>query len=253
MKNLYYCLIFFLAFFSILTLPLEAAGDEDKLSASVTWGLEMYSGWQADTEGQGCGYIGAGLDRNVSDHWALTAKVFSSYLYYKYESEPGIVKAKAPGLKLQVGTKYFDRGTYLIITGGLDYRDTSLRPDDKGSNVRGSRGGVTFEALYSRDLSERVVVELIGSYSTIGDTLWGRGRLKHLVSSLSGGKTNQKVFVGIEGVGQGNSDYSASQIGAFAEIQRIKEQFSVLLSAGYKHSNSISSLGYIAIEFYRRF
>ncbi|MBU2563694.1 MAG: cellulose biosynthesis protein BcsS [Actinobacteria bacterium] len=252
MKNLYLFIhvIFYLALFSFFTSHVEAADTKDKTPAPVTYAQEMYSGWYTDTEGQGYGYIGAGLDRIMSDHWALSAKLFTSYMYYKYDSGSDTIKAKVPGVKLLIGTKHFYKGTYFIISGGIDYRNTSLSPDDESSSVRGSKTGAILEAIYSKDISERLVIDLMGNYGTIGDSLWGRGRLKYL---FSGDGVNQKVFIGIEGTGEGNSDYSAYRVGPIVELQIIKQGFSVLLAGGYKHTNSISSSGYLGIELYYRF
>lgn len=222
-------------------------------SAETAYGLEMYSGWHTDTEGQEFGYLGTGIDRIISEHLALTAKVFSSYSYYKYDSDAGTVRAKAPGLKFLIGTKYFNVGEYFIVSGGLDYRDTSLSPDDEDSPVRGAKTGAILEILYNKDLSKMYVAGLMGSYSTIGDSLWGRGQFKYLLPAFSEDITDRKVFIGMEIIGEGNSDYSAFRMGPTIELQKIKQKFSVLLSGGYKHTNSISSSGYFGIDFYYRF
>jgi hypothetical protein len=225
----------------------EAAEGYDK------YGAEMYTGVQFDTEGQWFGYLGFGIDRLIDDHWSLTAKIFGSYLQYEYDSDSLAVEAKAPGVKLMVGTKYSDTGFLLILSGGVDYRDTSLTPDDITSSVSGSKTGAVFDALFIKDLSQEIVLELLGSFSTIGDSLWGRQRFKHIIPSLSGESKNRKVYIGFETVGEGNSDYSGFKVGPLFEIQNITKKFSVLFNAGYKTSDSISDAGYFGIEFYHRF
>lgn len=238
--------------FTCLGPPIWAAESEINTPDAVVYGVEMYSGCQIDTHGQGYGYIGAGLDRNVSDHWALTAKIFGSHLIYEYESNADEIKARAPGVRLHAGAKHFDIGEYFIITGGLDYRDTSLSPDDKESDLRGAKTGASLECIYSKYVSERVVLDLIGIYSTIGNFTWGRARLKRLIPSISV-NTGRQIFVGVEGTGEGNSDYSGYSIGSLIEIQKIKQRFSLLLAGGYKHTDSISDSCYLGLELYCKF
>lgn len=230
-----------------------ACAEPGDTNGRSVYGAEMYTGWSMDTEGQWFGYLGLGLDRTISDHWALTVKTFGSYSYYDYESGLRVITAKAPGAKLMIGGKYFDTGVLLVMTGGLDYRDTSLSPDDTGSSVRGSQTGAVFEVLYLKDLTERSVIELLGSFSTIGDSLWGRARYKHLIPSLSKRSSIRKVYAGIEVIGEGNSDYTAYRIGPLFEIQNISKNISLLFDAGYKHTDSVSSAGYFGIELYHRF
>lgn len=255
MKKPYFIIGYIIAitFFICFALHSKAVAEESKSNFSENYAAEMYAGWSIDSEGQGYSYIGVGFDRIISKRWALTAKIFGNYNYYEYDSDLDIVEAKAPGLKVLIGTKHFKRGEYFILTGGLDYRNTSLSPDDKNSQLKGSKTGVIFETLYSKDLSGNFVLDLIASFSSIGDSLWGRGRFKYMLPSFSGDEVKRKVFIGIEGIGEGNSDYSAYRIGPIIELQNVKKKFSVLLDGGYKHTNSISSSGYFGIEFYHRF
>ena len=113
-------------------------------------------------------------------------------------------------MRFQIGPKYFTEGLYFILTAGLDYRNTALSRNDPKSETKGGRTGGTVEAIYSQDLLSRLTTDLIINYSSIGDFTWGRGRLKYLASSTPGA---QKLFIGIEGIGQGNSDFTAQQVG----------------------------------------
>lgn len=217
------------------------------------YGVEMYTGWSTDMHGQGFGYLGLGIDRTVKEHWAFTSKLFGSYLYYHYDAEPGEIDAEGPGLKLHIGAKYFDPGRFFIITGGLDYRDTSLSPDDRNSRVRGAKTGASVEVMYSDDITDRHVMELLGSYSTIGDSYWGRVRMKCVLSSLPESDQGRRVLAGLEIIGEGNSDYSAFRIGPLVELQLTAKRVSLLLNGGFKHTNDLSGTAYAGIELYRRF
>lgn len=209
--------------------------------------LELYTGVSLDTRAEGYEYFGLGLGQSINDHWTFMEKAIANYLHYEYDSNGTDIRAKAPGARLQIGPKYFGEGRYFILTGGLDYRNTSLSRDDPNSKTKGGRVGGTVEAIFSQDLFARLTTDLIVDYSSIGSFTWGRARLKYLTSGDPG---NQKIFLGLEGVGQGNSDYTAKQAGLFFELQRVRENFSIVLDGGYKHSSSFTHTGYFGLEIY---
>jgi Cellulose biosynthesis protein BcsS len=209
--------------------------------------LELNTGATVDTRGQGYEYFGLGLGQSINEHWTFTEKLVGNFLHYQYDSGTRNIRASAPGVRFQVGPKYFSEGRYFIFTAGLDYRNTTLNRNDPNSETKGGRTGGTVEAIYSQDLLAKLTTDLIVNYSSIGNFTWGRGRLKHLTFDTPG---TQKLFFGIEGIGQGNSDYKAQQVGAIVELQRIKEQFSIVLSGGYKHSTTFANTGYFGLEVY---
>ena len=209
--------------------------------------LEFYTGATVDTEGQGYEYFGLGFGQPINAQWTLMGKIIGNYLHYEYDSGSNSISARAPGAKFQVGPKYFTEGRYLILTAGLDYRNTTLNRSDPKSRTKGAKTGGTVEAIYSQDLVAGLTTDLIFNYSSIGNFSWGRGRLKHLTLATPG---TQKLFFGIEGIGQGNTDYTAQQVGAMVELQRLKEQLSIVLSGGYKHSSSFANAGYFGLEIY---
>jgi len=209
--------------------------------------LELYTGASVDTRAEGYGYFGLGLGQPINDHWTFMEKAVGYFLHYEYDSGSNTIRAKAPGTKFQIGPKYFTEGRYFILTAGVDYRNTTLSPNDPMSDTKGAKTGGTIEAIYSQDLPARLTTDLIINYSSIGNFTWGRGRLKYLTFEVPG---SQKIFIGIEGIGQGSSDYTAQQVGPMIELQRVKDQFSVVLSAGYKHDSTFPNTGYFGLEFY---
>ncbi|MGE5302606.1 MAG: cellulose biosynthesis protein BcsS [Alphaproteobacteria bacterium] len=209
--------------------------------------LELYTGVNLDTRAEGYEYFGLGLGQSLNDHWIFMEKAIANFLHYEYDSNSHMIRAKAPGAKFQIGPKYVGEGRYFILTAGLDYRNTSLSHADPKSETKGARTGGTVEAIYSQDLFARLTTDLIINYSSIGNFTWGRGRLKYLTSAEPG---TQKIFLGLEGIGQGNSDYTAQQVGALFELQRLRENFSISLSGGYKHSSEFSHTGYFGLEIY---
>jgi hypothetical protein len=235
-------------------------GFERHLIACFVWGslffslptvmaseLELYTGASVDTRAEGYEYFGIGLGQPISEHWTFMEKLVGNYLHYEYDSGSHTIRARAPGVRFQIGPKYFTEGRYFILTAGFDYRNTTLSRNDPSSKTKGARTGGTIEAIYSQDLLEKLTTDLIIDYSSIGNFTWGRGRLKYLTFAVPG---IQKLFIGIEGIGQGNSDYTAQQVGPMIELQRVKEQFSIVLSGGYKHSSTFSNIGYVGLEVY---
>ncbi|MDD5773605.1 MAG: cellulose biosynthesis protein BcsS [bacterium] len=239
--SFFICLVYLSVFFIS---PVNAG------SKKIITGVDIYSGWYTDTKNQGFEYLGVGLDHKIDDQRVLTAKIIADYLNYEYESGTEIIKAKVPELKLFIGETRLYRSAYLTVIGGIVKRNTSFHPDDKSNSTRGPKTGLILETDYTRDLSERLIINLLGDYNTIGHSLWGRGKLKYLVPS---NKITNKYFIGMEGIGEGNSDYSAYRLGPIFEIQKLKENLSILFGLGYRHSNSISSSGYFSIDLYHRF
>ena len=209
--------------------------------------LELYTGASVDTRGQGFEYFGLGLGQPLDDHWTFMGKLMGNFLHYKYESDSKLISATAPGVRFQIGPKYVGEGRYFILTGGLDYRNTALNRNDPKSTTQGGKTGGTVEAIYSQDIVDRITMDFIINFSSIGNFTWGRGRIKYLTFVTPG---SQKLFFGIEGIGQGNNDYRAQQVGPIFELQRLKEQFSIVLGAGYKHSSSFSRSAYFGLELY---
>ncbi len=230
----------------------EKAGAERPAEEAVKtpWGAEIYTGWLGDTRGNGFGYIGGGLERPLDGAKALTLKFMASYLYYDYDSDGQVIDASAPGVKLQAGMKFFWPGTFFAVTGGVGFRNTDLDPDDPTSEVKGDKVGAVFDAHLIKDVSEKSVISLLGSYSTTGDTFWGRGRYKRLVKRVG---DNRKIYLGVEGVGAGNSDYTEYRMGGLAELQMVKEHLSVLFATGFRHTTGVDDSAYFGLEFYHRF
>ena len=79
-------------------------------------------------------------------------KLIGNYLHYEYDSGLNNIRARAPGVRFQIGPKYFTEGLYFILTAGLDYRNTALSHNDPKSETKGGRTGGTVEAIYSQDL-----------------------------------------------------------------------------------------------------
>ncbi len=209
--------------------------------------LELYTGVSVDTRAQGYEYFGLGLGQSLTDHWTFMEKAFANYLHYQYDSDGTEIRAKAPGAKFQIGPKYYSEGRYFILTGGVDYRNTTLSHDDPNSKTKGAKLGGTVEAIYSQDLLPRLTTDLILNYSSVGSFTWGRARLKYLTTAQP---STHKLFLGLEGIGQGNTDYTAKQAGLFVELQRVRENFSIVLDGGYKHSSSFTHTGYFGLEVY---
>jgi len=209
--------------------------------------VELYTGASVDTRGQGFEYFGVGLGQPLNEHWTFMGKLMGNFLHYEYESGSQLIRAKAPGARFQIGPKYFSDERYFILTGGLDYRNTTLSAKDPKSTTKGAKTGATVEAIYSQNILDRITMDFIINFSSIGNFTWGRGRIKYLAFVNPG---MHKLFFGIEGIGQGNNDYRAQQVGPILEWQRLKEQFSVVLSGGYKHSSSFSKSGYVGLELY---
>jgi len=235
---------------SFLILSPELSVGAEKLPA--VWGSEMYAGIQMDSSRNSYSFIGLGVDRIINEQWSFAAKIFPYYMTYEYKSGDNMIKATVPGGKITLGANYYRDNTLIAPSVGFEFKDTHLKPSDPESDTEGQRAGAVFEVYFNRPLSEAVTSELLGSYHTLGDGFWGRARVKNKIKFLSGGNRHN-VSIGIEGIGYAGNDYSGYQIGGLLELQKLVEQYSILLASGYRHSQNSTDSIYIGIESYLRF
>jgi len=167
------------------------------------------------------------------------------WLQYEYESSNQTIKAEALGASVALGYgKAAAKGAWSVYLGPV-WRDTSLSPDDRGSDVRGAQWGMSISLQGDRRIGDDWRVNGIASFTTSTDSYWTRGRVtKKLLSGYA---------AGLEAVFHGNDDYSAWQAGAVLLDIRLAPQASMGLKCGARKSSGEDMGAYIGIELARSF
>jgi hypothetical protein len=93
------------------------------------------------------------------------------------------------------------------------------------------------------------------NYSTADRYTWGRLGFKEQISNRAWERPNA-VFLGVEGIAQGNHDIRSNQVGGLLEISNVPTNVSVMFKAGYKRSTfnvgPAATGPYFSVGFYRR-
>lgn len=212
---------------------------------------EVLAGIDANTEGEGFGYIGTGLLLPVTGQWIVLTRVMGGYLRYKFESEGSLLTADSPSVTPSVGLRHHLNGRTATLLIGADLRqvDREGAPGKPGTTDRDA--GIFLQGegdMWVRSANMAV----IASYSSIDDFFWSRGRVKHPVAHLALFGENI-LSLGGEAVGMGNADFNAVQLGGIVEFHHSASHLSLTLKGGYRHASSLDDSGYGGIELYKKY
>lgn len=206
-------------------------------------------GAEFDTQGQSFSYLGAGTSKPISSNYSITGKVFGSYLTYRFDSNGKTLRAESPSFTPSIGLA-FQKDWYLLA-GSIGYE---LRKVEKeltaGGSEESSDSGPSLQAeayLYGKG---KKTIELIGSYSTINDFFWARGRFKKGVYTFG---NRADLNIGAELAGMGNNDFSATQAGILAEAFKPGANISLLIKAGLKNTSASDTSAYSGFEVFYGF
>jgi hypothetical protein len=231
-----------------------------------TW--ELIGGFEADTHGTGYGFFGPSYVHPITPGFAWTARVFGNYLYYQFGDGIGETKVRSPGVSTAVGLRFGDGNLFGLTTGAEGFFGVSVGPEVKwrlteshradGTLVREettSVGASLGAELYTNPTSHNVVQGLF-AYGTSDSYAYGQLSFKEQVSNLTWQDPNT-VFVGVEGIMQGNKDITSIQGGGLVQVAHNPWDLSLTLRVGYKHSSFVSGPDktgpYFGIGLYKRF
>jgi hypothetical protein len=247
----------------LLALPAAAHAQSPGSSAPADvrppyW--EVIGGFEGDTHDTGYGFFGPSYNRPISENVAITARVFGTYLFYKFDNGlGGETEVHSPGLSPTVGLR-FGRGTTVKVSVGYgrkrEHREETDRAGRVVSDTRRWRGGLNLGGDLYWNLTKRDNIHALVHFGTEDDYLWSRAGYKHQVSNHDWkGKTT--LYLGGEGIVQGNEDIHSNQIGALAEVLFVPNRLSLMFRAGYKRSTfdvgDAKSGLYYGIGLYKRF
>jgi hypothetical protein len=196
------------------------------------------AGFEADTHNTGYGYFGPQYSKPVTQNLALIAGGNVNYLYYEYPSGGSLTNVHSPGVSLRGGVKIGDHN-YLELGAGPSVKRRHTEVRDISNNVASSFDdtlvGVNMGADLSVDPTKHNNVYGILDYSTQDDYLWSRLAYKEQVSNRDWSR-KVALFVGVEGVAQGNTDVRSTQFGPLFEVVHVPSTISIMLRGGWKRS-----------------
>lgn len=218
---------------------------------------ELISGYEGDTHGSGYGFLGPSFVRPIRPGLAWTARANGNYLSYQFSGLDGATRVRSPGVGSAVGLRFGARNVVTLSAGPeVKWRRTrftgadgvvATRTDTRvGANVGGE--------VYANPTSHNNVHGLV-NYSTADRYTWGRLGFKEQISNRAWERPNA-VFLGVEGIAQGNHDIRSNQVGGLLEISNVPTKVSVMFKAGYKRSTfnvgPAATGPYFSVGFYRR-
>ena len=220
--------------------------------------FEGIAGWEGDVFEQGYGFVAVGLlSPSGPTNKLILGRLTGSYLYYNYEDPNGDVRVRAPGVGVQVGMRWSGEAWAVTLMGGGDLRWERRRFDaDREFGNAVAKGGGTAQGEAHFRMGRRWQSTLLINYS--GSARYTYGRALALVQLSNLGWTAPTAwFAGIEGIGQGNYESDALQVGGVLTCSILRPQLSLSLRGGFKDASRSESSrregGYVGAGLYRRF
>jgi len=138
----------------------------------------------------------------------------------------GKVDAELTQLTALLGYQVFAGKVKLSASGGVDWQDTRLSPNDPTNPVNGSATDFIAKGNMETPLSERFDLRLYGAYSIVNETYWAKGRVGYKFGE------SLRFKVGPEGAFYGNENQDSQQAGAFISIP-VGQRLNLDLSGGF--------------------
>ena len=201
--------------------------------------FDIAGGYESDSQDTSYAFFGPSYNHPLSDNLSLTASVRVNHLQYEFEnSSGGRTEVEAPGISPGVGLRWGGKNWVKVTTG------LSIRQDHRTvrgrtgviSDVEDTRVGLSLGADGWWNPSRRSNVHAMVHYGAVSQYVWSRLAAKHQISNFDWRKP-VTLYLGAEGVAQGNEDIRSYQLGPLVDFTFGRSQLSLTLRAGYKHSS----------------
>jgi hypothetical protein len=214
--------------------------------------LSTFAGGEIDGRGQGFSYLGVDVTQSINKTFAVAGRVVPNYLTYKYYSGDTLIRATSPGLTTVAGVKFTWAKTTLGLFGGAEFRNTTLSPEDQGSNVQGSRSAGVISGEFDTWLPTQTNFNVSGSYSGTSDFSYEKARIKQQVTNRDF-KGPASLFVGVDQTYGRNADFHGETVGLLVELYYAPLKCSIGLRGGLKHDSTFGNGGYGGLDLYKGF
>jgi len=215
--------------------------------------VETFAGYSTDFGLSSFSYAGIGLEQPISEKFNLRARLFLSFLTYRFKADGETVKAQAPAVSPLIGLKYrvTDDMSLSVFAGG-QFKETRFLHHEPSK--RNDNGAVTqLEFFYQ--LSPRADLLVLYMHNFAESFNWGRLTVKREVLAL-GPRDELLISLGLEGVGIVGKDFKAGYGGLLTELRHRPTGASLLLGIGPKHSDAEGiheTRPNLSLNFYFRF
>jgi hypothetical protein len=218
---------------------------------------ELISGYEGDSDGSGYAFFGPSFVRPIRPGLSWTARAFGNYLAYEFSGLEGSTHVRSPGISTGIGLQFGDRNFFRVLAGpevkwrrtevtGLNGVSAAESEAQFGVNAGGE--------MYTNPTSHNNLHGIV-NYNTTDKYSWARVGFKEQLNNKAWERPNT-MFLGVEGIVQGNSDIRARQLGGFFEFSRVPAKVSLVFKAGYKRSTfdvgPAKTGPYFSVGFYRR-
>jgi hypothetical protein len=218
---------------------------------------ELISGYEGDADGSGYAFFGPSFVRPIRPGLSWTARAFGNYLAYQFSGLENDTRVRSPGIGTGAGLQFGDKNFVRVIAGpevkwrrtevtGLNGASASRSEARLGANAGGE--------LYTNPTTHNNVHGIV-NYNTTDRYSWARLGFKEQITNRAWERPNT-LFLGVEGIVQGNRDIRARQLGGFVEVSGVPAKVSLVFKAGYKRSTfevgPAKTGPYFSVGFYRR-
>jgi hypothetical protein len=214
--------------------------------------ISFFTGSDIDRHSQGFSYAGFDVTHSLSQTIGISGQVVPNYLTYKYVTGGQEIKAKASGISLLGGVKFYWEKSMIAFFGGGVLRDTHLNPDDPGSSNRGQTKSPIIQGECSTWLTNAINIWALANYSFRDDFIYEKFRIKSPIFNFTSNQPYTFYF-GIEQFLGKNTDYQGEGAGAVLEFFHSVKKFSISVKGGYKHDSNFGKGIYYGLDMYKGF
>lgn len=199
---------------------------------------EFVGGFESDSHDTSYGFLGPSYHRPLGGQLALKFRVHATHLRYEFENGfGGETRVSAPGIGPGIGLRYGGKN-WVQFTTGVDIKRehreitgaTGLISDETDTKY-----GVSVGADSWLSPTRRSNIHAMLHYGAASKYTWGRLMARHQVTNFSW-RGPLTLYLGAEGVGQGNEDIRSWQFGGIGELVFARTQLSLQARGGYKRS-----------------
>jgi hypothetical protein len=245
-----------------LAAPAVAQNNTTNGNGATAWTpwWDVTAGYEGDSRDTGYAFVGPGYTHPLSDSTAIVGRLTFNYLTYEFDNGDATrTHVSGPGIAPTVGLR-FGRRSNLTVTAGPEWkrreREVMTPADIRLSETDDDKLGARFGASLYDDFADHWNVHALASYGTAEDWLWTRVGVKRQLTNLNW-RRPISLFLGAEGIAQGNDDIRQWQAGGLAEVVHAPSSLSVMVRAGWKNSSfqhaEDDNGAYFGIGLYRRF
>jgi hypothetical protein len=220
---------------------------------------DFNAGYEGDSNDMSYGFLGPGFNRPINDRLSLVGRLNLSHLRYEFENGlGGRTEVTAPGISPAIGLRYGRRNWVRFTTGVVVRREERTFNDAFGPvrTEEDTRVGLSLGADAWWNVNRRANVHAMLHYGAASSYIWSRLAAKHQVSNFDW-RGPITLYLGAEGVAQGNDDIRSYQIGPLAELNFAGSDLSLTVRGGYKRSTfeigESDSGPYFGVGLWKRF